>query len=130
MEEQFAYQEQTGTAKAAYCLRSALQLRKEHNQDTYVLFVDLIKAFDTPNHDLLFEILAKYGAPPALIDVICRLHDNFNLKLIFDKKNKAFIDYSIGVRQGDNMAGLLFLFLMQAMDDSFQAQHSRPQPEF
>jgi hypothetical protein len=28
------------------------------------------------------------------------------------------------------MAGLLFLFLMQAMDDSFQAQHSRPQPEF
>jgi hypothetical protein len=28
------------------------------------------------------------------------------------------------------MAGQLFLFLMQAMDDSFQAQHSRPQPEF
>jgi hypothetical protein len=28
------------------------------------------------------------------------------------------------------MADLLFLFLMQAMDDSFQAQHSRPQPEF
>jgi hypothetical protein len=45
-------------------------------------------------YDLLFEILAKYGAPPALIDVIRRLHDNFNLKLVFDKKNKAFIDYS------------------------------------
>jgi hypothetical protein len=67
---------------------------------------------------------------PSLIDVIHRFHDNFNLKLVFDKKNKAFIDYSIGVCQGDNMAGLLFLFLMQAMDDSFQAQHSRPQPEF
>jgi hypothetical protein len=130
MEEQFPYQEQTGTADAAYCLRSALQLRREHIQDTYVLFVDLIKAFDTANHDLLFEILAKYSAPPTLIDVIHQLHNNFNLKLIFDKKNKAFIDYSVGVCQGDNMAGLLFLFLMQAMDDSFQAQHSRPQPEF
>jgi hypothetical protein len=64
MEEQFAYQEQTGTANAAYCLCSALQLRREHNQNTYVLFVDLIKAFDTANHDLLFEILAKYGTPP------------------------------------------------------------------
>jgi hypothetical protein len=67
---------------------------------------------------------------PTLINVIRQLHNNFNLKLIFDKKNKAFIDYSISVRQGDNMAGLLFLFLMQAMDDSFQAQHFRLQPEF
>ena len=68
MEEQFAYQEKLGTQDALYCLRSALQLRKEHQQDTYVLFVDLIKAFDTANHDLLFAILEKYGAPPPLID--------------------------------------------------------------
>jgi hypothetical protein len=47
MEEQFAYQENTGTNDATYCLRSALQLRKEHQQDTYLLFIDLIKAFDT-----------------------------------------------------------------------------------
>jgi hypothetical protein len=43
---------------------------KEHRQDTYILFVELIKAFDTANHDLLFAIIAKYGAPSTLIDVI------------------------------------------------------------
>jgi hypothetical protein len=63
MEEQFAYQENTGTNDATYCLCSTLQLRKEHQQDTYLLFIDLIKAFDTANHDLLFAILEKYGAP-------------------------------------------------------------------
>jgi hypothetical protein len=72
---------------------------------------------DTANHDLLFTILEKYGVPGALIDVIRRLHDNFQLKLVFDKKNQAIINYTVGVQQGDNMAGLLFLFLMQAMDE-------------
>jgi hypothetical protein len=70
MEEQFVYQENTGTNDATYCLRSTLQLRKEHQQDTYLLFIDLIKAFDTVIHDLLFAILEKYGAPRALIDII------------------------------------------------------------
>jgi hypothetical protein len=70
MEEQFAYQENTGTNDATYCLRSTLQLRKEHQQDTYLLFIVLIKAFDTANYDLLFAILKKYGTPRALIDVV------------------------------------------------------------
>jgi hypothetical protein len=130
MEEQFVYQENTGTNDATYCLRSTLQLHTEHQQDTYLLFIDLIKAFDTANHDLLFAILEKYGTPRALIDIIRRLHDNFQLKLVFDMKNQAIIDYTVGVQQGDNMAGLLFLFLMQAMDESFKKQCALPKPEF
>jgi hypothetical protein len=33
------------------------------------------------------------------------LHDNFQLKLVFDKKNQAIIDYTVGVQQGDNIRG-------------------------
>jgi hypothetical protein len=47
-----------------------------------------------------------------------------------DKKNQAIIDYTVGVQQGDNMAGLLFLFLMQAMDESFKKQCALPKLEF
>jgi hypothetical protein len=43
------------------------------------------------------SILKKYGTPQALIDVIQHLHDNFQLKLVFDKKNQAIIDYTVGV---------------------------------
>jgi hypothetical protein len=119
IEEQFGSQSGRGTIDALFCLRTALQLRKEHNLDTYVLFVDLVKAFDTANHDLLFELLGKYGAPPPLIDVIRRLHHDFRLELKLDGKEKVYIDYSVGVRQGDNMAPILFLFLMQAMAESY-----------
>jgi hypothetical protein len=66
----------------------------------------------------------------AKCDYNILVHDNFQLKLVFDKKNQAIIDYTVGVRQGDNMAGLLFLFLMQAMDESFKKQCALPEPEF
>jgi len=79
--------------------------------------VDLIKAFDTANHELLFKLLAKFGCPEPLIDVIRRLHASFFLEFTLDKKRKCLIPYGIGVRQGDNMGGLLFLFLMQAFHE-------------
>jgi hypothetical protein len=66
-----------GTADAQYVLRSALQLRREHDLDSHVLFVDLIKAFDTANHELLFALLDKFGAPPTLVEPIRKLHRDF-----------------------------------------------------
>jgi hypothetical protein len=118
---------------ALYCLRSVLQLRREHQLDTYILFVNLVKAFDTANHALLFQLLAKFGAPSNLIDIIQRLHTEFKVELSLSKDAKTLIDITVGVKQGDNMAGLLFLFLIQAMDESYTKLckwKSRPQPEF
>ena len=117
IEEQFGCQTGRGVIDANYVLRTLLQLRQMHDLDTHVLFVDLIKAFDTANHELLFKLLAKFGCPEPLIDVIRRLHDSFFLEFTLDKKRKCLIPYGIGVRQGDNMAGLLFLFLMQAFHE-------------
>jgi hypothetical protein len=131
MEEQFAYQEQTGTADAAYCLCSALQLRREHNQDTYILFVNLIKAFDTTNHDLLFEILAKYGAlSPSSMLFAGFMTISISSSFLIRRTRHSLTTPLVYAKETSNMAGLHFLFLMQAMDDSFQAQHSRPEPEF
>jgi hypothetical protein len=50
----------------------------------------------------------------GLVDVIQRLHTDFKLKFTLETLG-AFIDNSVGVLQGDNMAPVLFLFLMQAV---------------
>ena len=77
-------------------------------------FIDLVKAYDTANHKLLIKILEKYGAPPKLRSVIERMYTN--LKVVFKiEKNKIEILQSVGVRQGNNMAPVLFLFLMAVM---------------
>jgi hypothetical protein len=50
------------TIDALFAIQTALQLRREHQLPTYAVFVDLIKAFDTANHDLLFALLLPFGA--------------------------------------------------------------------
>ena len=99
IEEQFGSQPGRGTIDALYTLRSALQLRREHQTDSYVLFIDLIKAFDTANHALLFRLLGKYGPLPELVAVIEKLHENIHLKLEIEKEASE-IPYTVGVKQG------------------------------
>jgi hypothetical protein len=38
-------------------LKTALQTLREHDQESWVLFVDLVKAYDTVNREMLWKIL-------------------------------------------------------------------------
>eukprot|EP00957_Ditylum_brightwellii_P197993 15084416-Ditylum_brightwellii.AAC.1 len=46
-----------GCPNTLFAHKTALQARREHNVATHVLFVDLVKAFDSLNHDFLLEVL-------------------------------------------------------------------------
>ena len=61
-----------GCQEALHTIRNMLITRRHHDKETYVLFDDLVKAFDMVDHEVLFHILAKYGIPPALITVIIK----------------------------------------------------------
>ena len=118
IEEQFGFQPTRSTADAQFIIKNTLQTGRAHELPTYTLFVDLVTAFDTANRDLLYAILAKCGVPLELISAIKRLHTQFHLEFKLDKMNKCLIENSIGVKQGDNAAGILFLFLIQAVATS------------
>jgi exonuclease III len=115
---QFGFQRNMGCTDALFLLRSVLQNRREYNLETHVLFVDLVKAFDTVNHDLLFRILKKYGIPESLISVIKSLHNDLKVNLKLSKNLQLEINYKNGVKQGDNMAPILFLYVIQAMSET------------
>ena len=77
------------------------------------------ESFGTANHELLYALLVRYGAPDSLIDVICQLHDDFNLNLKLGDEERN-IPYKTGIKQGDCMAPVLFLFLMQAFAETLK----------
>jgi hypothetical protein len=76
VEEQFIT---SGWEQAMHILRVALIIRRAHNIDTNVFFVDLVKAYDTVNHALLFGIMKKYGIPEELVDLVERMNKDFKV---------------------------------------------------
>jgi hypothetical protein len=59
-----------GCQEAQHIIKRALLLRRQHGLESHAIFVDLVKAFDAVNHELLYQILEKYGLPPPLVQVI------------------------------------------------------------
>ena len=59
MDEQAGFRALRGTIDGLFATSVGLQKRKEHNLETWVLFVDLAKAFDTVPREALFEVLKK-----------------------------------------------------------------------
>jgi hypothetical protein len=108
-----------GCQEAQHTIKRALLLRRQHGLESHAIFVDLVKAFDTVHHDLLCQILNKYGLPPNVVKNIKKLYTNCKVKIKVGKKYTE-IDYTTGVHQGDNMSPVLFLFVIQAFLDTLQ----------
>jgi hypothetical protein len=53
---QFGGTPELGCRDALFVLKTMLNMQKNHNLLSYVGFVDLVKAYDTANHDLLIDI--------------------------------------------------------------------------
>jgi Reverse transcriptase (RNA-dependent DNA polymerase) len=59
--EQTGFSLNRNTSDGIFALKIALQNCKAINRDSHVVFVDLVKAFDSVNRELLWLVLAKYG---------------------------------------------------------------------
>ena len=109
-------------------LTVALQNLSESGQDAYVLFVDIIKAFDivTVNLEMLSPILARYGIPDQSASVIKKLYIEITVKLRVGKAKGYFASTS-GVNQGDPLAFCPIRICLQAavetMDQSWLGQN-------
>ncbi len=100
-------------------LKALLNAQHKHNLPLYVGFVDLVKAYDTANHALLIDILCRYSAPPKFNTAIKTIYRN-NSHVLKIKNEVAEIPQSVGVCQRDNMAPVLFLFLMTAFVETLK----------
>ena len=56
---QFGATPNVGCRDGSFTIKTLLHLRHQDNPSTFVAFVDLVKAYDTTNHQLLIEILRQ-----------------------------------------------------------------------
>ena len=124
-ENQCGFRQGRGCTDAVFTVKLPLKKRREHNLETWVLFIDLVKAFDRVPRDMLWCILLKFGVSEKLVDILKRLHQHFNVT--FDVNSISHnMSCTIGVKQGDVLGPDLFVIYIAAIMLTWRKSFDRP----
>ena len=107
-ESQSGFRSGRGTVDMIFAVRQVQEKCIEQQMPLYQVFVDLTKAFDTVNRNLLWKILAKIGCPPTFVHMFTELHRNMKARVNFNGQLSDELAVDNGVKQGDIPAPTLF----------------------
>ena len=116
-DRQHGFRKNYSTATACFVLKETVLNYTNADSRVYSCFLDISKAFDSINHNILFNKLHQMGIPHYLIDVMRFWYRNQNVRV---KYRDAFSDewkLMNGVRQGGVLSGLLFSIYINALID-------------
>ena len=67
-----------------FVVRRLQELGRQRKIPLYMCFVDLQKAYDSVDRELLWEVLARAGVPSVMIDAIRQFHDGMRARVRMD----------------------------------------------
>ena len=76
------------------------------------IFVDLRKAFDTVNHDILLNKLEHYGIRGSELKWFRSYLTDHKQYVSFNEESSALMEINCGVPQGSVLGPLLFLIIL------------------
>ena len=109
-ERQCGFRPGRGCSDAVFTVKMAMKKRREHSKETWILFLDLVKAFDRVPRELLWQNL-KFGVPPKLVRLLKALHKDVLVKFEVEGFEHE-VKCTIGVKQGDILGPVLFIIYM------------------
>ena len=65
--DQSGFMPHRSTTQAAFTLHEVVKARMRQGQDTWVVFIDFWKAYDTVSPEVMWATLHRIGFPPAII---------------------------------------------------------------
>ena len=93
-------------------LRIIIKQTIEWQTPLYINFVDFQRAFDSIDHEMLWNILRHYGLLKKIIKIIKLLYENFTCQFIHGRTTTNSLPVTTGVRQGCILSALLFLVVV------------------
>ena len=80
-ENQCGFRNGRGCSDGSFTIKALLNKRREPSLETWVLFLDLVKAFDMVPRELLWlwNTLERFGVPLKLISVLRAMHKSIEV---------------------------------------------------
>ena len=114
-ESQCGFRRGRSTIDMIFVARQMQEKCREQHQDLFLAFVDLTKAFDTVNRDLLWNILRKFGCPPTFIAILQQFHTGMCAQVVMAGSQSSSFPVEVGVKQGCVLAPIIFNLLLVAI---------------
>jgi len=88
---------------------------REQHRDHFIAFIDLTKAFDTVNRDLLRRVLGKFGCSPRFLSILREFHADMSGRFVQGGEMSKSFGVNTGVRQGCVLAPVIFNLILVAV---------------
>ena len=108
-EEQCGFRPHRSTTGMMFAVRRLQELGRKARAPLFLCFIDLQKAYDSVDRTLLWQVLARFGTPPKMIEVIRQFHDGMRACVRSDDgRCSEWFEVAQGLRQGCVLPPLLF----------------------
>jgi ribonuclease HI/exonuclease III len=97
-----------------FVLRSAIERAKADRKPLYVAYVDLKKAFDLVDRNVLWASMAENGATGRLFHSMRKLYKSLQFRVTLNGKYSGPFSPNTGVLQGDSLSPLLFIIYLSS----------------
>ena len=113
---QFGFRQGRRTTDAIFIMTTAIQASKKKKIPLCTCFVEFAKAFDSVNHNLLWNKLASMGLSTKMLNILQNMYGKATSKESANNTYSAFFPCCKGVRQGCNLSPLLFSLFINDLE--------------
>ena len=108
-EEQNGFRSGRGCADHIFSLHSIVQCRKTQGKDTFAVFIDFRKAFDSVNRDFLWSKVERcFGVDGSFLNLLKSLYKHVSSCVNINDSLSDWFDVDMGVKQGCVLSPVLF----------------------
>ena len=106
--DQSGFMPHRSTTQAAFMLHEVVKARTRHGQDTWVVFIDFWKAYDTVSPEVMWATLHRIGFPPDIIAYLRYCFESRTTHFSYNGEKVATWTQMLGLCQGGVLSCLLF----------------------
>lgn len=101
-----------GVSNILATLRTIIEFRSRERRDLHIVSLDLHKAFDSVNHNAVFQTLSDLKCPTVFINYLKHQYSTAKTSLELGNGESAEIRIGRGVFQGDPLSPIIFNYII------------------